>query len=380
MADTIKVLEVNVDDQGNGGVFSLIKSVIENKPDDVQIDIAALEPFDKKENIRHLKRFGTRIFFTGYKGNKLKKQAYIFKKMRQLLKQEKYDVVHIHADVANKMLVSGLAAKTCGVPKIILHSHSTGVDTKNSKAKEKIHFACRKMLSKLNPIYAACSYSAAEWMFPGIDKDRIHIIKNGIDLCKFRFNEDVRKDIRNSLNIDDNTFLIGHVGRFMYTKNHEFMIKAFKKLKDKWKEDNLEGNVKLLFVGGGELEPEMRQKAKKLGLKDDIIFYGISNKVNELLMGMDAFILPSHFEGFPVSGVEAQASGLPVVFSNKIANEIALTKQACFLPIDDDNISKWVDCLMCFRETKRGDNIDIMLDKGYDIKQMVIALLRLYRK
>ena len=163
MAGKIKVLEVNVDDQGNGGVYSLIKSVIENKPENLQIDIAALEPFEKKENIRYLRSLGTRIFFTGYKGNKIKKQLYIYKHMCTLLKKERYDVVHIHSDVANKLLVSGLAAKACGVPNIILHSHATGTDGKNRKIKKVVHDLCRNYLQYVGTDYAACSYAAAKY-------------------------------------------------------------------------------------------------------------------------------------------------------------------------------------------------------------------------
>ena len=379
MARKIRVLEVNVDDQGNGGVFSLIKSVIEKKPDDMQIDIAALEPFEKKENIKYLRSLGTRIFFVGYKGSKIKKQFYIYKHMCSLLKQERYDVVHIHSDVANKLLVSGLAAKRCGVPKILLHSHATGTDGNNREIKEKLHLICRKLLKIINGKYVACSYSASKWMFPGIPKTGVTLIKNGIDIEKFAFNENIRKKVRAELDIDNSDYLIGHVGRFMYQKNHEYVIKIFSDFCESWKKHGCEGDTKLLLVGAGELIANIKKIVKDKGLDDNVIFYGLSDRVNELLQGMDVFILPSFFEGLPIVGIEAQAAGLPVLLSDTITKEAALTENAVFLPIDDGSIYRWSEKLMYSKKYIRKNMSSLIEKKGYSIEATVGQLIDFYK-
>jgi len=380
MAGKIKVLEVNVDDQGNGGVYSLIKSVIENKPDNLQIDIAALEPFEKKENIRYLRSLGTRIFFTGYKGNKIKKQLYIYKHMCTLLKKERYDVVHIHSDVANKLFVSGLAAKKCGVPQILLHAHASGMDGTNRSIKEKIHFFMRKRLKMLGAKYIACSYKAAKWMFPGESKDNIKIIKNGIKLENFRYDKNVRKKIRTELGIGKNDILIGHVGRFMYVKNHDYILKVFKYIYNSAELRDKGTTPKLLLAGTGELMPEIKKKAASLKISRYVIFYGLSNNVGELLCAMDVFVMPSFSEGFPVVGIEAQASGVPVIFSDTITREARINKNVRFLPIDHNSVKLWGEAIINTDVSDRKDCVDYLQGKGYDIKDMVKDLVELYTK
>lgn len=378
MTGKIKVLEVNVDDQGNGGVYSLIKSVIENKPEDMQIDIAALEPFEKKENIKYLRSRGTRIFFVGYKGNKIKKQIYIYKHMCTLLKKERYDVVHIHADVSNKLFVSGLAAKMCNVSTIILHSHATGVDGKNRALKEKIHFAFRGRLRMLGAEYAACSYKAAKWMFPWAKKNDIFLLKNGIDLDKYHYNEKVRKSIRKVLNINKDDLLIGHVGRFMYQKNHTYILDIFEDISKRYKVINKKGQVRLLLVGDGELLPEIKKRAEKRGLIEKIIFYGLSNSVNELLQAMDVFIMPSNFEGFGIAALEAQASGLPVICSDKVPKSIRQTKSVNFLPITEKAIPKWSESILNIGTESRRDYCSLLEKKGFGIRSTVNSFINLY--
>ena len=379
MADKIKVLEVNVDDQGNGGVFSLIKSVIENKPEELQIDIAALEPFEKKENIKYLKSLGTRIFFTGHKGNKIMKQICIYKHMCSLLKREKYDVVHIHSDVANKLFVSGLAAKRCGVRHIMLHAHASGMDGTNREIKEKIHFFMRGRLKRLGADCLACSYKAAKWMFPWVGKEKIKIIKNGIKLDDFRFDKEKRKSIRKELGVEDNDILIGHVGRFMYVKNHEYIIKVFKYISDHYNKEKPKGIARLILVGTGELLPEIKKKAQELNLEGNIIFYGLSDNVNEMLSAFDVFVMPSFSEGFPVVGIEAQASGVPVIFSSNISKEVKINANVKFFPTDDASVKKWGEAVMCVDTSKLRDFVDSLHEKGYDIKDMVNELVRLYK-
>ena len=378
MSGKVKVLEVNVDDQGNGGVFSLIKSVIENKPDDLQIDIAALEPFEKKENIKHLKGLGTRIFFVGYKGNKILKQISIYKHMCTLLKEERYDVVHIHSDVANKLFVSGLAAKRCGVKRILLHAHASGMDGTGREIKQKIHFFMRERLKMLGAEYLACSYKAAKWMFPWEKKDGIKIIKNGIKLDDFRYDKRKRKEIRKKLGVKDKDVLIGHVGRFMYVKNHDYILDVFKYVSDHADATGQAGTPRLLLVGTGELMPDIRKKAIDLNIDKNVIFYGLSKNVNELMSAIDVFLLPSFSEGFPVVGIEAQAAGVPVIFSDRISKEVRINSNVRFLPIDEDSVSLWGEAVMSTDISGRKDCVDSLHEKGYDIKDMVKELLELY--
>ena len=367
-----RVLEINVDDLHAGGVFSLVKNVIQHKKSDVQIDIAAIEKFENPNNIKLLAEYGTSVHYIGYPGNKWKKQVVCYCNLKSLINEIGYDSVHIHADVANKLLVSGLAAKRAGVKKIILHSHAAGVDGNHRGLKLLFHKACRRVLKHVGTDFVACSDLAAQWMFPNINQDKIFIINNGVDLDKFRYNIAIREKVRSELGITDE-LLIGHVGRFAYQKNHEYLVKIMKEVKAK------KLNVRLLLVGEGPDEDQIRSLVAESNLEDCIIFYGTSSKVNELFQAMDVFVLPSHFEGLPIVGVEAQASGLPVVFSDQITREVKLIDSVRFLPITDNSVYNWTDQIIEFSTYERKDTYSDLNKRHFSIYDTIDSFLKLYR-
>ena len=369
------VLEVNVDDLNMGGVYGLVKNVITNNFDrSIKIDIAAIEHFANTKNIELFNERGTQVFYVGYDGNKLLKQIKCYSNLRKLIKNNNYEYVHIHADVANKLFTSGLAAKYSGAKKVILHSHAAGVDGKYRKVKKYIHKFCRRFLKYIATDYVACSEVAAKWMFPNVESEKIVIVNNGVDLDKFRFDAAVRYQIRNKLGIKDE-ILLGHVGRFCYQKNHEYFIEILKEIRKR----NIK--AKLLLIGEGPDEQDFKEKIRKEQLDDMVIFYGTTNKVQELFMAMDVFLLPSHFEGLPIVGVEAQASGLPVILSDQIDRSAKLTDSVEFLDIKLNTAAKWVDVILKFR--KRTDDRKcayyFLKKEKFSIKDTVNEFLELYK-
>lgn len=369
------VLEVNVDDLNMGGVYGLVKNVITNNFDrSIKIDIAAIEHFANTKNIELFNERGTQVFYVGYDGNKLLKQIKCYSNLRKLIKNNNYEYVHIHADVANKLFTSGLAAKYSGAKKVILHSHAAGVDGKHRKVKKYIHKFCRRFLKYIATDYVVCSEVAAKWMFPNVESEKIVIVNNGVDLDKFRFDAAVRYQIRNKLGIKDE-ILLGHVGRFCYQKNHEYFIEILKEIRKR----NIK--AKLLLIGEGPDEQDFKEKIRKEQLDDMVIFYGTTNKVQELFMAMDVFLLPSHFEGLPIVGVEAQASGLPVILSDQIDRSAKLTDSVEFLDIKLNTAAKWVDVILKFR--KRTDDRKcayyFLKKEKFSIKDTVNEFLELYK-
>lgn len=369
-----KVLEINVDDLNMGGVFSLVKNVIIHNHDQIQIDIAAVEKFSSQENVQLFKKRGTEVYYVGYEGNKWLKQLICFHRLKKLIKEKKYECVHIHADVANKLLISGLAAKCAGVKKIILHSHAAGVDGKHRNMKETIHKLCRRFLKQIGTDFVACSDVAATWMYPDIPLESIVLVKNGIDLKKFRYDESIREKIRCQLNVEKK-IVVGHVGRFCYQKNHDYFIKILQRIKKR------DANMVLLLIGEGPDEQSFRNKLKEQNLEDNVVFYGVSQKVQELFMAMDVFVLPSHFEGLPIVGVEAQATGLPVIFSDKITKEAQLREDVVYLGIEDNDADIWVDNILQFAERKcdRQDAYIELKNKKFDIEDTINTFMTLYK-
>lgn len=369
---TYKVLEINVDDRGRSGVYSLITSIIKNKPKDINMDIAAFENFEDASNIEKLARYRTKVKYVGYNGNKFLKQYMIYKNLLKYLKNNYYDCVHVHSDVANKLYIAGKAAKKAGISKIIFHSHASEVDGNYRKIKRILHKITRNKLKDIGTDFVACSDVAARWMYPNIDDKNIIIINNGINLDKFRYNAIIRQNIRKELNLE-NKLVIGHIGRFSYQKNHEYLIKIFVNLLKK------NSDARLLLIGEGPDKEKIEKIVREKNIKDKVIFYGLSNHIESLLQAMDVFVLPSHFEGLPIVGVEAQAAGLPVIFSDNITKEAKLLSTTHYLPIEQRNIENWVNLIDIEAKHNRKDTYDILKRKKFDISDTMNSFLMLYR-
>ena len=370
----MKILEVNVDDVGMGGVYALVTSVIRNKPEGVKLDIACIARFENPDNVEALRRMGTDVYYVGTTGPRLSRPYAYYKNTLRLLLEGKYDCVHIHGDVAYLLLIFAKAARRAGVGKIILHSHAAGIDGGSRKLKALLHRLCRGALRRSATDFAACSDRAAEWMYPNLSLDRVCMIKNGVELDRFSFDPDTRQKLRDELKLGD-AFVVGHVGRFAYQKNHGYLLDAFAAIRRRIE------NARLLLVGEGVLFDAMRQKVSRLGLVNDVIFYGASYDVGGLMQAMDLFVLPSHFEGLPVVGVEAQAAGLPVLFSDRITRQACLTDNVRFLPIDRDSVEKWADGASAFRDAPAIDRAAAcarVREAGFTIQDTVHAFLNLY--
>lgn len=371
-----RVLECNVDDISKGGVYSLVRNVIlHNRSKKIKIDIASIAEFEDLNDIEELKEKNCRVFFVGSKRSKYFRLIDIFNNTKKLLKNNNYDCVHIHSDSAYTVFPFLLAARKRKVKKIIVHSHASGLDGEHREIKLCLHFLFRPYINRHADCFVACSDVAAKWMFPEKKIEDIKIINNGIALPEFSYNPMIRNSERKKLNVGKK-IVIGCVGRFAYQKNQRFLINVFEEFHKKVPQSLL------LLVGEGPLYSEIKSLVEKKGLKESVIFYGVSSHVNKLLQVMDIFALPSFFEGLPISGVEAQASGLPVIFSNGISPLAALTDNCSFLPINYSNTSirKWVIQLEKYSHIKRVDTSDELKSKGYTIDDTVSDFLDLYGK
>ena len=243
-----------------------------------------------------------------------------FKYMKKFFAEHpEYQIVHSHIDSMSYLPL--LAAKKAGVPVRIAHSHNTSID-KDFKYILKQYF--RKKITKAANYYCACGQEAGEFLFPGKE---FTFIPNAIEVDKFLYNKEVRDKKRKDLGLA-NEFVVGHVGRLSYQKNHELLIRIFDELHKK------DANTVLLLIGVGEKEDEIRKQVHELNLDECVRFLGNRDDVNELYQAMDVFVMPSLFEGIPVVGVEAQFAGLPCVFSNKVPVEVKFSSKTQFVGLD----------------------------------------------
>lgn len=279
-----------------------------------------------------------------------------------------YDVVHVHANSATSVLEL-MAAKMAGVPKRIHHNHNS--NTKHPYLNKFLHpLFVRSFTDAI-----ACSEAAGEWLF---GKGKYIVLPNAIDIDKFKFNLLVRKQIREEFNIKEDEFVIGHVGKFVVAKNHEFLIKVFLVY------HSIHPQSKLILVGDGEWRLKIEKWVAESGCADSIILAGLRSDIPALLQAFDVFVFPSIYEGLPLSVLEAQASGLPCVISSNIDREVSV---GCDVVINNlsDGVLNWVDAIdnidyVKSRTERCNQNYKLITDAHFNIKKEANNLLNIYLK
>lgn len=252
-----------------------------------------------------------------------------------------------------------LLGKLFGIKRRVVHSHNAGNEVKSSLFRRVLYGLNRMIWNVAATDYFACSDDAGRWMFPG---EKYTLIKNAIDVKRFRFNSNIRENIRDKLGVQ-NDFVIGHIGRFTYQKNHIFMLEMLKEL------IKIRPEIRLLLVGNYEcnrgISEAFFRKLREYNLEKYVILTGPQINVKDYYSAMDCFILPSLFEGLPIVGIEAQANGVPCIFSDTITKELSIGANVRFLPLNDAKL--WAEELNHITERGRMDNTDAIANAGYSI-------------
>jgi len=265
-------------------------------------------------------------------------------------------------------------AKKYGIGIRIAHSHCIDFQT-DSQLKKLIGDLFKVPLNKYANNYFACSKEAGEWLFGNkiTNSDKFKIVHNAVDLQKYKFDAETRNKIRSDLKIDSNTVVMGHVGRFVNLKNHDFLIDIFYEFNQMCK------NSKLLLLGTGIKENEIKEKVKKLELEENVIFVGFKNNVNDYMCAMDLFVLPSKAEGLGLVLIEAQASGLKCFASQDVVpEEVNVSNTIEFISLNSSS-KEWADSLIKINN-ERLNNQEIIKQQGYDIRDTGKFLQDFYEK
>jgi len=293
------------------------------------------------------------------------------KELKRVLKEGNYRIVHSHINVLS--VFSLFAAKCAGVPVRIAHSHST--TNKKEKKKNLMKQVLRPFSKVFATHYFACTEHAGRWLFGNkeYDKGNVYLLNNAIDLDKFKYNEDIRNEVRKELDVKDNQFVIGHIGRFVEQKNHTFLIDIFNEV---YKQNK---DAILLLVGQGPLQESIKEKVNNLGLQKNVKFLGQRNDADRLYQAFDVFVLPSLYEGLPVVGVEAQAAGLPCVLSEDMTKETKVLDTTVFESLSK-NSKEWAKKVLYYRIIKQNVNIKNIENRGFFITKEAIKLIKYYYK
>lgn len=236
----------------------------------------------------------------------------------------------IHGHVRSTASIYLKIAKKHGLV-TIAHSHSTSNGSGISAiVKDMLRLPIRHTADYL----FACSDKAGKWLYgeKATEQPNYRMIPNGVDLRRFAFCEEKRQQMRQDLGIAEDTFVLGHIGRFTVPKNHQFLVELFAE----YHEEN--PNSKLLLVGDGELFETVQQQCTQLGIRDAVIMAGSKTNTEDYYQAMDVFVFPSLWEGLPVSVVEAQANGLPCLLSDVITHDVDLTDQVKYLALANKKV------------------------------------------
>lgn len=274
-----------------------------------------------------------------------------------------YQIVHCHLDCMSALPLG--AAKQCGAPVRIAHAHSSNQD-RDWKYLLKRYYMGK--IPKVATHFFACSQAAGEWMFPG---QQVQVMNNGIDAEKFGYSPEIRQEVRRELDLTDD-LVLGHIGRFAPQKNHTFLLDIFHQVHQK------NPNTRLVLVGGGPLEIQIREKAAKLGLSEAVTFLGVRSDVERLLQGMDVFVLPSLYEGLGIVAVEAQAAGLNCVVSDSVPGLCKMTENVTFLPLSSPP-EYWAETILSLDPTARTSQSEKIRSAGFDIQTTAQWLTNFYK-
>ena len=263
-------------------------------------------------------------------------------------------------------------ARKCGIETTIAHARSAGVD---KGLKGILTRFLRRNLSKKADYLFTCSELAGISVFgkKAVKQGRTRFLPNAIDCQKFAPDPLVREKIRRELGIE-NCYVIGHVGRFHYAKNHEYLLRVFAELVKRKTRDYV-----LLLLGEGSGMEDIRVLSRELGIEDKVYFLGNKSNVNDYYQAMDYFVYPSRFEGMPGTIVEAQTAGLRCLMSDTICKEVIATDLVTTRSISEDP-GLWADEIEQHLQYQRSSRVDEMKELGFDVHGQAVLMTDFYTK
>lgn len=347
----IRVLQC-VNDMHRAGLETMLMNYYRN------IDRTKIQ-FDFLTHRPHKSDYDDEILSLGgkvYYAPRLYPQNYpkYFKWMEQFFKEHpEYKIVHSHIDAMSYLPLK--AAKKAGIPVRIAHSHSTSID-RDFKYPLKQYYRYR--LGSVLTEEFSCGKAAGEFLFRN---NQFTLIPNAVEANKFYYNKSIRNEVRKELGIAESTFVMGHVGRISYPKNHRFLIDIFKEFHE------IKKDALLLIIGTGDMEEEIKAYAKESGVNECIKFLGNRNDTERFYQVFDVFMLPSLFEGVPLVGIEAQFADLPCFFSNKVPTEVAFSDKTHFINLNQF-AKEWAKEIEQVDISNRNSDRTILVNAHYNIQ------------
>lgn len=359
----VKVLQVGLS-SNIGGIETIVYNWFQNiDKEEIQFDFINVEDKPLAFEVE-FKKAGCNIFkISSRKSNPAKSK----KQLREIMTSNHYDFVHHHVMGITWPEPTLIASEIPGTIPII-HNH-TVFGKNNGFTRRLLNWIGHIRLFSRNYLKLACSYAAGNSVFK---TGSFQVINNGIDYKEKKFNINAREEIRERYRIDNDTVLIGHVGRSCYEKNYPYILKILTELV------KINPHVKCMLVGDVDKNETLLSMIKSLGLTDTVIFTGKVRNVEKYYSAFDIFFFPSIYEGVSVSLIEAQCSGLPCVISKNISKESEISELIKY--VDINNVEDGVDTLINTAPHSSAEREQVILDQEFDIHKTVSNLMDFYCK
>lgn len=300
-----------------------------------------------------IQKMGGKVFYYNYK-NSTERILNLYK----ILKKERAVADIFYYNTSGTYFIFPIILAKLMKYKIISHAHNSK-DIGLGKTYTVLNMLNRQLLNITSSIKFTCSSMAKKWVY-GNSKNVIQI-NNAIDSNKFYYDNAIRKKTRTNLKISNNEILITNIGRFGYQKNQIFLLNIMNEINKK------NTKIKLLLVGSGNDYKKLLTYVKTHNIKN-VYMPGQKNNINEILNASDLFLLPSYFEGFPIVSVEAQATGLPCILSDRITKDSNITGLVKFLSLSEPK--KWIDYIIYFKPRERRDMNIILKEHRFDVNSI----------
>lgn len=363
-----KILQMGADNFGAGGRSVIAYNMTRPLTNDFQVDFLAIGKLKNPSFHRIIEENGGHVQHVKEVSSKIKRLRSIY----SILKKEKYDIVHINVDDAIEGLFNIILSKLSGA-KIVLHAHNTSSSRGEGFFGRLKMLSAKKIVNFLVDYKMACSLEAADYLYGDTDLSDVAIIKNGIIINDFLYNEELRQNVRENLNIPMEAIVLGTVGRLSYQKNPEFMVSLIQTLFSK------APNFYFIWIGDGEERASIEKKLDEEIKSGRILLLG-KEQPAQYLQAMDVFLLPSLYEGFGIVNIEAQASGLPCVVSSAVPDSASVNSNFYRLLLSD-GVEKWSEFItsLSFERFPYG-SAEKIKEAGFDIEDSARKLRTIYQK
>lgn len=344
----MRVLHMIPDIGISNGVMSVILNYAKAMPDDIKYDVVYFSDKDKTRQA-DIESLGGRV----YKIDAPSPKDLLTGKMNTFFEKHKNEWSALHIHCPHFAIFIAPYAKKAGINKICVHCHTTEYSLSGNGKRNKLLSLYAKHFIKDK---FACSKQSGKLWY---GNKKFTVLNNAVNCRELKYDKDIHSNVKDAMGLD-NAFVIGHIGKTdIRQKNHPFILKIFAKIKSQ------KENAKLLLIGANETL-ELKQLCTELCIEEDVSFLGMRSDIPALLQACDVFLFPSTSEGLPLSVIEAQASGLPVIMSDVITDELIATDSVSMVSLDD-NEDIWAQKVITASESNRKDTLDDMIKNGWDI-------------